>query len=139
VVSFFFFFCSLFFFVLAVFMVCFAGFRMSGFVRGRIPKPFLAMIPAFGAALCILANPGSSLALACVGVASVFCYFVSHFLIDGMIPSLLKNGMFGKDLSKTSDAKVPEALGIVPGLVTVKRKNCNTCEKCFVNTALFCR
>lgn len=95
---------------------------MSGFVRGRIPKPFLAVVPAIGAALCIVANPGSALSLACIGVASVVCYFVSHFLIDGIIPSLLKNGMFGKDLSKTSDAKVPEALGIVPGLVTVKAR-----------------
>lgn len=95
---------------------------MSGFVRGRIPKPFLAVVPALGSALCIAASPASALPLACIGIASVLCYFVSHFLIDGIIPSLLKNGMFGRDLSKTSDAKVPEALGIVPGLVTVSSK-----------------
>jgi hypothetical protein len=48
---------------------------------------------------------------------------VSHYLIDGIIPSLLKNGMFGKDLSKTTEEKIPEALGIVPGLVTVRREH----------------
>jgi UDP-N-acetylglucosamine--dolichyl-phosphate N-acetylglucosaminephosphotransferase len=90
----------------------------QGFVRGRIPKPVLALVPAAGAALCLVANRSAPYALACIGLVSVLSYFVSHYLIDGIIPSLLKNGMFGRDLSKPTQDKIPEALGIVPGLVT---------------------
>ena len=89
-------------------------------MRG-IPKPALAVIPLVGAALCILAQPSAraSMAVFWIGFVSTVGYFVSHSLIDRIIPSLLKANMFGRDLSKTSTAQVPEALGVVPGIVTV--------------------
>ncbi len=90
----------------------------SGWVRSRLPKPALALVPAAGAALCLAANRSAPLALSCLGIVSVAAYFVSHYLIDGIIPSLLKNGMFGRDLSKPNTEKIPEALGVVAGLVT---------------------
>lgn len=61
----------------------------------------------------------ASVTLACLGCVSVLAYFVTHRLIEGIVPSLLANGMFGRDLSKPGEEKVPEALGIVVGVVTV--------------------
>jgi len=90
----------------------------KSFVRA-LPKASLAVIPVMASVLCMLSQPSTSVAIFWIGVASVVCYFVSHRLIDAMVPLLIKRGIFGRDLSKTSSDKVAEALGIVPGVVTV--------------------
>ena len=74
-----------------------------------VPRAALACVPLLGALLCVLSSPArAGLAAALIGVVSVAAYFVAHALIEAIIPSLLKAGMFGKDLSKTSEAKVTE-------------------------------
>eukprot|EP00742_Colponemidia_sp_Colp-10_P006433 GILJ01006892.1.p1 GENE.GILJ01006892.1~~GILJ01006892.1.p1 ORF type:complete len:349 (+),score=38.46 GILJ01006892.1:48-1094(+) len=52
-----------------------------------------------------------------VAALGAFAFGASWYLIPKFSPYNLKAGLFGKDLNKTSESHVPEALGIVPATI----------------------
>lgn len=46
---------------------------------------------------------------------SVVCFFVTLKVIPSFMDLFVKANLYGRDMSKTSQAKVPEALGVISG------------------------
>ncbi len=45
-------------------------------------------------------------AILCIGLLSLAAYFITHNLIDALIPSLLKRGLFGKVRSELQSGRM---------------------------------
>eukprot|EP00117_Sycon_ciliatum_P033503 scpid72565/ scgid25771/ UDP-N-acetylglucosamine--dolichyl-phosphate N-acetylglucosaminephosphotransferase; GlcNAc-1-P transferase; N-acetylglucosamine-1-phosphate transferase len=64
-----------------------------------------------------MASEEDLISLAVVGALSGVAYWSSNYYIPALGELFIKAHLFGRDLNKSSDAKVPEALGVVAGMV----------------------
>ena len=81
-----------------------------GFTR-RFPRSAFGAVPALLGAACAAGNGASATAAGAAGLAGAAAFFLAESMIRAAGPHLLKRGLGGRDLSKPSEEKIPEALG----------------------------